>query len=131
MKKIYIGCALTHAPQEYKDMIDSLKRILREKYEILDFIGLVNGTAQDVYKWDTNCVKTCDYFIAECTYPSIGLGAELGTALEIGKPVLAVAHESAKVTRYVLGVTKPDYTFARYKELQDLVDIIHQKLQDN
>jgi hypothetical protein len=36
--KIYIGCSLTHAPDSYKKEIEELKSILREKYEILDFL---------------------------------------------------------------------------------------------
>src|SRR5438067_586788 len=120
MKKIYVGCSLTHAPEEFKQGIIALKQQLSKQHIILEFLGLVNGTSEEVFEHDTNCVKQCDLFIAECSHPSIGLGYELGTALALDKPVLAVAHKDAKVTRLVLGVTHPKYTFRRYDDMEEI-----------
>src|SRR3989344_928411 len=111
-KKIYVGCSLTHAPDEFKTAIELLKKHLSQKYEILEFVGLVKGTAKDVFEWDTKCVKECDMFLADCTHPGIGLGYELGVAVEKNKPILAVAHKDAKVSRVILGVTAKNYTFS-------------------
>jgi len=129
MKKIYIGCSLTHAPHEFKLAIEDLKNKLRGTYEILDFLGLDKDTPQGVYKWDTHCVKICDLFVADCTHPGIGLGYELGVALENNKPVLAVAHKDAKVTRMVLGITHPKYTFKRYDDMVEVEEFIQQKIK--
>ena len=117
--KIYLGCSLTHAPKGFREQVDSLKDILREDYEVFDFLGLVDGTPQEVYQWDIHhCVTDCTVFLAVCDYPGIGLGYELATAIEkLKKPVLAVAHEDAKVSRLVTGIDAPDYTFARYNDL--------------
>lgn len=127
MHKIYIGCSLTHSSTEYKQSIDDLKNLLRPNFEILDFVGLVNGTAQDVFEWDTNCVKTCDLFVMDCTYPAIGMGYELGIALTCGKPVLAVAREGTIVSRLVLGVTDPKFSFEWYGQMDEITSIIHTK----
>jgi hypothetical protein len=43
MKKIYVGCSLTHATQEYRDGIEEFKKRLGEKYEVLKFLGLGVG----------------------------------------------------------------------------------------
>src|SRR5436305_766185 len=105
MKKIYVGCSLTHSPDEFRDAIDLLKKKLAEKYEVLEFLGLIKGTAQEVFDWDTKCVRGCDLFLADCTYPALGLGYEIGVALENNKPTIAIAGKEAKVTRLLLGVT--------------------------
>ena len=118
--KIYIGCSLTHAPQEFKDAIAALQDRLRAKHTILDFVGLVAGTPQDVFRHDTQCVLDADLFVAECSYPSIGLGYELATALWHNKPVLALAHADARVTRLVLGVDHPLFTMERYTAYTDI-----------
>lgn len=127
-KKIYIACSLTHAPAEFKAAVETLKENLRKEYEILDFIGLVNGTAQDVFEWDLNCVRICDLLVADCTYPALGVGMEIGTALAINKKTLIIAHKDAKVTRIVLGITHPQFTFKRYDDLEEVVNFVKEKM---
>ncbi len=130
MKKIYVGCALTQAPEEFRNAIESFKLTLREEYEVLDFVDLSvqEVTFQHIFDWDTNCVKTCDLFIADCTYPAIGLGYELGVALESKKKVLAIAEEDAKISRLVLGVTSPKFEFMRYKDIKEIIPKIKELL---
>jgi nucleoside 2-deoxyribosyltransferase len=119
--KLYVGCSLTQASEEFKSEIDQLKRTLRDSgFEVFDFVGLVNGTAEEVYKWDIgHCVGECDAFIGICDYPSIGLGWELGEAIRLGKPSFAVAHKDSKITRMVLGAAEvePNLKFERYTDL--------------
>lgn len=129
-KKIYIGCALTHAPEEFKAEIEELKSELRKDYEVLDFVGLEKGTAQDVFEWDTKCVKTCDLFVADCTYPAIGLGVEIGVALENNKNLLLIAQTQAKVTRQVLGINHPKSTFKRYNNHKEVIKFIKERLEN-
>lgn len=134
---VYVGCALTYASEEFKQSIDFLKDTLRsmENVTVLEFIGLVNGTSVDVYKHDIhNCVEKCDLFIAECSYPSIGLGWELGTAVEKDKKyVLAVAKAEIKVTRLVLGAEcerNPNYSFKTYNSEFELFGICIKKIKE-
>ncbi len=127
MKKIYLACSLTQAPAGFKEEVEALRAKLKEKYETLDFVGLEKGTAQDVFDWNTKCVRDCDLVLAICTYPSIGLGIEIGLALEINKPVLSVASKDALITRMVLGMHGPTCTFARYDTLDDVVAMVEQK----
>ncbi len=128
-KKLYIGCALTHASEEFKTAIETLKAELRHDYEILDFIGLVKGTPQDVFAWDLHCVRASDLFVADCTYPAIGLGMEIGTALAENKKMLVIAHEDAKVTRIVLGITHPRVTFKRYGNHAEVIAMIREQIE--
>ena len=127
MAKIYVGCALTGAPQEFVDKVELLKALLREEgYEVPDFLGLVKGTAQDVYEVDIwQRVAECDLLVAICDVPSIGLGWEMATAVEKRrKPVLAVAHKDTRITRLIIGAEgerNPLYRFRRYDKIEDVV----------
>ena len=134
--KLYIGCSLTQAPQDFILQVETLKDSLRDTYEVFDFVGLEKGTAADVYNWDIgHCVATCDLFLAICDYPSLGLGWELNEAINLGKPVLGVAHTDALITRLVLGATevRDNFTFARYQditaEIPHLLVTLAQKLK--
>ncbi len=132
--KLYVGCALNYAPEEFRQRVEALKNILRKDYDVLEFVGLVKGTPRDVYVHDIHeCVGECDAFVAICDYPSIGLGYELGAAIEkFRKPTLALAKEDVKVTRMLQGIEEPYYTFMRYNndaEIPTLVKDFLEKLR--
>ncbi|HKK54530.1 MAG TPA: hypothetical protein VJ926_03360 [Patescibacteria group bacterium] len=42
---LYVGCALTHASEEFKEEVQLLKERLKKVSHVLEFIGLVDGTA--------------------------------------------------------------------------------------
>ncbi len=121
--KLYIGCALTDAPEDFKKDVEELKSVLKGKdYEVFDFLGLVAGTPKGVYEWDIDhCIKHCDAFIAICDHPGLGLGFELGVATELDKPVLALAQKDAKISRLIMGAAEAEekFSFIRYKSLGD------------
>jgi nucleoside 2-deoxyribosyltransferase len=122
-QKLYVGCSLTGAPEQFVQDVESLKHTLRSDhgYEIFDFVGLENGTDEDVYEWDIeHCVASCDAFIAILDYPSTGLGWELANAAQRRIPMLGVAHENTTVTRLVTGAAKrlPNFNFQRYQNLR-------------
>jgi hypothetical protein len=130
-KKIYVGCALTNAPEEFKQKVEDLKNKLRQSgHEVFDFIGTVKGTPKDVYNWDIKkCVAECDLFIAILEYQSIGLGYELAAAVEkYQKPVLALIQEDQIITRLALGIEHPLYTFRKYQTLDQAISLIEEKI---
>ncbi len=105
--KVYVACALTHAPQTFKDDVDLLKAALRPHVEVLDFLGLGAPSAQAAFEWDIQCVKTCDVLVADLSYPSTGLGVEFGVAYATGKPIISLASKRASVSRFVFGYVSP------------------------
>lgn len=129
MRKIYIGCSLTHAPADFVAKIEKLKNELRRDYEVLDFIGTEKGTPADVYKSDIQkCIAGCDIFVAICDYPAIGLGYEMGTAIEkYSKPTLGLIKEGLKVSRLVLGINHPMYTLKYYNTIENIISLIKEK----
>lgn len=122
--KIYVGCSLTQSPEEFKQDIAVLKRILRSRYEILDFVGLVNGTPRSVFEDDCRCVRECDILLAVCDYPANGLGGEMMLAYTLGKPILAVAHYDAVVSRFTQGFPPTRFTFDRYGQMSEVPSLI-------
>ena len=119
--KIYLAHSLTQAPEEFKTEMVKLRELLKTEHEVLEFKGLVAGTPEDVYHHDVQCVKDCDLLLAEVSYPAIGLGFEIATALQINKKVLAVAKQDAKVSRLVLGIQNSDFKFIRYYLIQEIL----------
>lgn len=130
-KIVYVGCALTHATEEFKQNVQSLKERLKEVCIVLEFIGLSDGTAYDVYNHDINDnVRSCHLFVAICDQASTGLGYELAVQVEDRKmPALAVAQLDTIVTRLVLGIQQSNFEFRRYKDFSDLYEIILEKIK--
>lgn len=132
--KVYVGCSLTHAPEEFKMQVEELKQRLRGLLgvEVLDFLGVVGGTPHDVYVHDIlNCVCKSDVMIAICDYPSTGLGWEMATQIGRGKTLLAFGHKDSTITRLILDPRIPGYSFNRYETLEDIFQVFRVYLERN
>ena len=131
-KGLYVGCALTQAPDDFKREVEGVKGTLRGRgYDILEFVGSRPATPEEVYRWDIEqCVGQCGAMLAIADYPSLGLGWEMATASNLNIPTLAVARIGRTVTRLVLGAAEavPSFEFARYEDLQDVPDRLDQFL---
>jgi hypothetical protein len=132
-KKIYIGCALTHLPadkrEDFLKMVFKVRKDLEQHFEVLSFLGVDDlltekpFTPKEIYNYDIqNCLMKADYFLAICDYYGLGLGYEIGAAVEgRGMPVLAIAHRDSPVSRLVLGIDHKNYHFARYDSPDEIV----------
>jgi len=131
--KIYVGCALTHAPEEFRKSVEVLKNRLKEVGQVLAFKGLSDANLpHDVYTHDIiGCVQQCDLLVAICDYPSIGLGWEMAVQTEVRKkPILAVAHKDAKISKLILDPQLPGYEFVRYENLcDDVYNLVVEKIK--
>jgi nucleoside 2-deoxyribosyltransferase len=123
---LYVGCALTDAPAGFRNEVENLKENLGQDWHVLKFLGLVDGTASDVYRKDIGNVEQCEAFLAICDFPSTGLGMEIGRATELGKSTLLTAHAGSKVTRMVLGVAElaPSFAFEPYETMAELPEMV-------
>ncbi len=132
-KKIYVGCSLTTAPEEFKENVEEVKDRLRSDWEVMEFLGLVAGTPEDVYQKDIiENVGGCDAFVGICDEPSIGLGMEIQAATALQKPTLAVAHVDSRVTRLILGAPafNPTMAFRRYENMvEDVPRIVAEEFE--
>jgi hypothetical protein len=102
---------------------------LKDDFEILEFLGLVDGTSKQVFDHDAKCVLGSDLFVAICDYPSLGLGVELGIAFQGGKKTLVLSRQGVKVSRMVLGMESQNIKFDHYQNNDDLPGIIRAYFQ--
>jgi nucleoside 2-deoxyribosyltransferase len=70
--------------------------------------------------------KNMDVVIAECSYPSTGMGMELGWAYDDGKPIYCIHKKGSKVTESLKSVTTE---FHEYEGKEDMVQLIKTILQ--
>ena len=123
---LYVGCALTQAPEDFKKDVENIKGVLREReYDILEFVGDRPAAPEEVYRWDIEqCVVKCSAMLSIMDYPSHGLGWEMATAGNLGKPTLAVARVGRVVSRLILGAAEviSSFEFENYECLQDIPD---------
>lgn len=127
--KLYVGCSFRNAPQTFKDSVEDLKEKLEKNFEVVRFLG-DKGTAQEVFRYDIDCVISSDAMLAVCDLPSLGLGFEIATALAHDKRVLGVAHIDADVSRMILGIDDPNFAFGRYSNLDEVTTIAQKHLLD-
>jgi hypothetical protein len=134
--RIYVGCSLTNAPESFDVEVEALKGQLRQAgHEVLEFFGRSPGDPRDVYKTDIHDrVAKCEMSLAVCDWPSIGLGWELGTAVEkYRKPTLAVAKRTSVVTRFVFGAEcelNLNFQFRRYDDMSEIVLMVASFLEE-
>ncbi len=130
--KLYVGCGLTYAREGFKESVRQLKEKLKNIPEVvvLEFLGLGNGTAREVFVHDINCVSKCDLMIAICDEPSTGLGVEIGIQMQSGKPILAFGHKDSKITRLILDPPIENFKFHRYQSFDDIYEIILDFIQN-
>ncbi|PID29389.1 hypothetical protein CR983_04045 [Candidatus Saccharibacteria bacterium] len=123
--KLYVGCALTAAPPEFRGSVEQLKEDLTSQWEVMHFLGLDGGTPGDVYEQDIGNVHECDAFLAIADYPANGLGWELGVADQLEKPTLIVAHRDATVSRLLTGAAaaREHIQFERYDTMTEVVQL--------
>ena len=135
--KVYVGCALTSAPDDFIERIIALKIQLRNvlRVEILDFFGGKGKAgpgvtpeqvwARDIYE----CVALADAMLAICDLPSIGLGIEIEKAAGTrGIPTMIVAHHDVRISHLVLGIPYPCVQVQRYQTLDEVVVMLQEFL---
>ena len=76
-------------------------------------------TAAQIYKRDVNWLSNADAAIAEISNPSLGVGYEIGYALNLGKPVLALYERDLFVSRMITGNEHPLLTIVEYRSDDD------------
>ncbi len=80
----------------------------------------------EVYSRDVTWIRESDALIAEVSVPSHGVGYEIGFALGLGKPVLALYQQGRNVSKmicgnpdanlYVMGYESPGHAIALIRE---------------
>ncbi len=124
-KKIYLAAAIRGG----RDMAQTYKQILTylQKYgTVLDpHVGDTKLTtagemldAATIYQRDMTWLKECDYVFAEVSTPSLGVGYEIATALNLGKKVICLFKKDTNLSAMLQG--NPNLTLISYGNLKDI-----------
>ena len=95
-------------------------------------IGAVEAAIdpQTVYTRDVNWIRASDALIAEVSVPSHGVGYEIGFALGIGKPVLALYQQGRKVSKMITGNPDAHLQVKAYQDAAEAVSLIGEFLSN-
>ena len=96
----------------------------------------LRGREHEVHAWDLLLLARCDVVVAEVTLPSLGVGYELGRAVELGKRVLCLyrPQEGKLLSPMIRGIDNGDSLRTMdYNPEHDLDQILDQahKLSDS
>ncbi len=118
--KIYIA----HSREfDYKNELYNplMKNEILKHHEIIlpHEMSDVSSNTRDFY-------KQIDLVIAECSYPSIGLGIELGWAFDDNKSIYCIHRKEMKISSSIYNITQNIYEYSNIDEMINIIqDIIN------
>ncbi len=117
--KVYLAAPILGHPQGPRlaaQLLDALARVGAHVVNPWVASGPDPVPPAEIYLRDTALIDSADGLVAEVTLPSLGVGYEIAYALCRGKPVAAVARLGARVSRLIVGIDSPRYTFHAYSD---------------
>jgi nucleoside 2-deoxyribosyltransferase len=130
--KIYFACSIT-GEREFESVYQVITRALaKDNHQVPTAHLAESGVASveavidpiEVYTRDTIWIQESDALIAEVSAPSHGVGYEIGYALGLGKPVLALYQEGRKVSKMISGNPDPNLLVRCYEAPKNAVEIV-------
>ena len=129
---IYFACSITGG-REFESVYQAIVGALTENgHEVPTAhlaesgVGAVEAVIRpnEVYERDVAWIRECDVLIAEVSVPSHGVGYEIGFALGLGKPVLALHQDGRKVSKMISGNPDSRLTVESYQTPEDAIQKI-------
>lgn len=108
---IYFACSITGG-REFESVYQVITKALVEDHHQVPTAHLAETGVMaleavidpfEVYQRDVTWIRESDALIAEISVPSHGVGYEIGFALGLGKPVLALYQQGRKVSKMICG----------------------------
>ena len=133
---IYFACSLTGG-REFESVYQTIVHALTEEGHRVLTVHLVESNVMEVeaavspsevYSRDVAWIRSCDVLVAEVSVPSHGVGYEVGFALGIEKPVLALYQEGRKVSKMISGNPDKNLTLKKYAATGEAIQILTQFL---
>ncbi len=119
---IYVG----HSRGEYDYIHELYEPILNSTISIEHEIIFPHYNSKEINTQDV--VKQSNLFIAEVSYPSLGLGIEIGRAETIGKKILCIYKKSAKCPSSLKFV---NVDILEYDDSADLIVKLQKYIENN
>ena len=135
--KIYFAGSIRGGREDieiYKQIIQHLKRygeVLTEHVGDDNLSqGEINLTDKYIHDRDVDWINKCDVFIAEVTRPSLGVGYEIRTAIEMNKSILCIYRpkELKRVSAMIAGA--PEVKTLPYSTIDDAKKTIDDFIKD-
>jgi 2'-deoxynucleoside 5'-phosphate N-hydrolase len=129
---IYFACSITGG-REFESVYQVITHALvQDRHHVLTAHLAEPGVASteaaldplEVYARDTRWIQESNILIAETSVPSHGVGYEIGYALGLGKPVLALYQQSRKVSKMISGNPDPNLSVKCYASPEDAIELI-------
>ncbi len=120
--KIYIGHSRKFNFKE-ELYLPVRKSRLNSKYEII-LPHEVDQKADNFVSKDI--IETCDVMIAEVSFPSTGLGIELGLASSFGRPIICIYRKGSEISDSLKVICK---NFIEYTDKGDLIEKLENALE--
>jgi nucleoside 2-deoxyribosyltransferase len=133
---IYFACSITGG-REFESVYQAIvSALLEEGHEVPTAHLAESGVTaleavidpQEVYTRDVTWIRACDALIAEVSAPSHGVGYEIGFALGIGKPVLALFQGGRKVSKMISGNPDANLAVRAYRSPEEAIRIVDEFL---
>jgi nucleoside 2-deoxyribosyltransferase len=78
---------------------------------------------QEIHDRDLQWIVESDVLVAEVTVPSLGVGYEIGRAIEMGKPVLCLFQTASEYTLSAMIAGSNRVEMEYYKSLEEVQDL--------
>jgi len=136
---IYFACSITGG-REFESVYQAIvSKLVEAGHQIPTAHLAESGVAAveavidpvEVYARDIAWIRACDRLIAEVSVPSHGVGYEIGFALGIGKPVLALFQKGRRVSKMISGNPDVNLQVKSYRDPAQATELIREYLADD
>ena len=133
---IYFACSITGG-REFESVYQVLTQALTNDHHQVPTAHLAESGVMalesvidpfDVYSRDVTWIRESDALIAEVSVPSHGVGYEIGFALGLGKPVLALYQQGRKVSKMISGNPDPNLYVMTYESPDHAIALVREFL---
>jgi len=133
---IYFACSITGG-RDFESVYQSIVRALTGDGHEVPTAHLAESSVmaleavidpQEVYSRDVTWIRASDVLIAEASAPSHGVGYEIGFALGLGKPVLALHQEGYRLSKMISGNPDPKLFVRTYQKPEHAIKQIREFL---
>jgi nucleoside 2-deoxyribosyltransferase len=137
--KIYF-CASIRGGRQLAATYDKLIALLQEHGQVLtEHLGsdeIIESkdrklTDKQIHDRDMDWVRQSDVVVAEVTVASLGVGYEIGRAIELGKPVLCLFHTGSRFTLSAMIAGSEGVIHRNYQQLEEVPDMLQHFLTEH
>jgi hypothetical protein len=133
---IYFACSITGG-REFESIYQVITTALTDDHHQVPTAHLAESGVMaleavidpfEVYCRDVTWIRESHVLIAEVSVPSHGVGYEIGFALGVGKPVLALYQQGRKVSKMICGNPDPNLYVTAYESPGHAIALIREFL---